>query len=125
MIFVAAVTAFSALAGGNAKIKIEEKSYDFGTIREADGEVSHDFVIENVGDAPLIITSANASCGCTTPIIPKEPIKSGEKAVIRVTYNPAGRPGEFDKTVSVKSNAKPPKFKLKITGTVAPKSKKK
>ena len=125
LIFIAVMTATSALAAGAPKIKVEDKSYDFGSIREADGEVSHDFVIENIGDSPLIITSANASCGCTTPVIPKEPVRKGEKATIRVTYNPSGRPGEFDKTVTVKSNAKPSKLKLKITGTVLPKSKKK
>lgn len=122
LIFVAVMTASSAFASGAPKIKLAEKSFDFGTIREADGEVSHDFVIENIGDSPLIITSASASCGCTTPLIPKEPVKKGEKATIRVTYNPAGRPGEFSKDITVRSNAKPSKFKLKITGTVLPKS---
>ncbi len=125
LIFVAVMTASSAFASGAPKIKLTEKSFDFGTIREADGEVSHDFVIENIGDSPLIITSASASCGCTTPLIPKEPVKKGEKATIRVTYNPAGRPGEFSKDITVRSNAKPSKFKLKITGTVLPKSKQK
>jgi len=125
LIFIAVMTATSAFAAGAPKIKVTEKSYDFGTIREADGEVSHDFVIENIGDSPLIIASARANCGCTTPIIPKEPIKKGEKATIRVTYDPAGRPGEFSKNIIVKSNAKPANLRLKITGTVLPKSKKK
>ena len=124
LVFMAILTVTSALAGGAPKVKIMEKSYDFGTIKESGGDVSHDFVIKNIGESPLIITSANASCGCTTPVIPKEPIKSGEEAIIRVTFNPSGRPGEFSKDITVRSNAKPSKFKLKIMGTVIPKSNK-
>ena len=124
LILLSVLAASTLFAAGNPKVKIAEKSYDFGTIREADGAVSHDFIIENIGESPLIITSASASCGCTTPIIPKKPIKAGERATIRVTYDPAGRPGEFSKDITVKSNGKASKFKLKITGTVLPKNKK-
>ncbi|MCM1504726.1 MAG: DUF1573 domain-containing protein [Muribaculum sp.] len=123
LIAVMLLSISTVLAGGTSKIKIPEKSFDFGNIQEADGPVSHEFIIENVGEAPLIVISANAQCGCTTPIIPKEPIKSGEKASINVTYNPSGRPGEFQKTITVKTNAKPNSFKLKISGVVIPKSK--
>ena len=124
LILLSVLAASTLFAAGNPKVKIAEKRYNFGPFREADGAVSHDFIIENIGESPLIITSASASCGCTTPIIPKKPIKAGERATIRVTYDPAGRPGEFSKDITVKSNGKPSKFKLKITGTVLPKNKK-
>jgi hypothetical protein len=32
------------------------------------------FSFENTGDAPLVIYSAEASCGCTQPGYPKEPV---------------------------------------------------
>jgi hypothetical protein len=63
-----------------------------------------------------------ASCGCTTPNWPKEPILPGAKSTITVTYNPAGRPGRFEKTITVTSNAEPATQLLKILGEVIPKT---
>ena len=59
--------------------------FDFGTIKEADGKVSHTFEVSNTGDMPLVITRVIASCGCTTPEWPKEPVAPGKKAQIKVT----------------------------------------
>ena len=74
-----ALVAIAAFAAAPV-ISFDSTTYDFGNIKEAAGPVSHDFVITNTGDAPLIIISATTSCGCTTPEIPKEPIKPGEKS---------------------------------------------
>ncbi len=60
-----------------------EESHDFGSINEGD-VVEHTFKFKNVGDAPLIISSATASCGCTVPEWPKEPIPVGEEGEIAV-----------------------------------------
>jgi len=96
-------------------------SYDFGTINENGGPVSHEFEFSNIGDAPLMIVNASASCGCTRPEFPKKPIAAGKKGKIKVTYLPAGRPGEFNKTVTLKTNAKKGrKVTLKIKGFVNP-----
>ena len=65
--------------------------------------------------------SATAECGCTKPVFPKQPIAPGKNGVIKVTYNPIGRPGAFDKVVTIKTNGKPGKVRLKIRGTVMPK----
>ena len=71
--------------------------------------------------APLSpFISATAACGCTKPKVPKQPVAPGDTAVVVVSYDPYGRPGEFNKTVTVKTNAKPSKLKLRITGTVIP-----
>lgn len=118
----AASLAMLAAAAASPAIKIDSQTHDFGNIREADGPVSHDFTFTNTGDAPLIIVSANASCGCTTPEIPKAPIKPGESATVKVTYNPLGRPGEFEKNIRVKTNLKE-RTSLKIKGVVIPKPK--
>lgn len=116
------VGSLAALAAG-PDIKIDKTVHDFGTIKEADGPVTHVFVITNTGDAPLIVISANAACGCTTPIIPREPIKPGESAEIKVKYDPKGRPGEFSKNVRVKLNTKDGRTSLKIKGVVVPEAK--
>jgi hypothetical protein len=78
--------------------------HDFGTIPEGP-DVTHEFRFRNSGNAPLIISNANANCGCTSPIFPKEPIAPGKTGKISVTYHTAGHPGNFEKFVFVTSNA--------------------
>ncbi|RHJ86570.1 DUF1573 domain-containing protein [Parabacteroides sp. AM08-6] len=107
-----------ASAEKKAVISAKETSYDFGTIKEADGKVSHTFKIENTGDKPLVITRVIASCGCTTPEWTKEPIAPGKTGEITITYNPKGRVAPFTKTVSVYSNGKVGSFILTIRGVV-------
>ncbi|MBQ9077492.1 MAG: DUF1573 domain-containing protein [Muribaculaceae bacterium] len=101
-----------------------EKSYDFGTIKEENGPVSHEFEFKNTGDSPLVIISASASCGCTRPEYPIEPIRPGKSGKIKVTYNPAGRPGEFDRSIKLRTNVKGKRFVLKISGVTIPKEEK-
>ena len=110
----------AAYASG-PKLVIGENTHNFGMIREADGPVTFEFVLENQGDKPLVISSAKSQCGCTVPKIPKQPIRPGESAKISVTYDPAGRPGEFVKTIRVRTNEKGKSTLLKISGTVVPK----
>ena len=104
-----------------AQIKFEQTTFDFGNIRETGGPVSHEFEFTNTGTEPLKINSARAECGCTKPEYPKEEIAPGETGVIKVTYNPKGRPGGFTKVVTVRSTGNPGKVNLKIRGTVVPK----
>src|SRR6185295_4239034 len=85
--------------------KFEEETFDFGTIKQND-VVNHDFAFTNTGKEPIIISQAQGSCGCTVPTWPKEPIGPGQKAVIKVTFNSAGKMGMQDKTVTLTSNAK-------------------
>ena len=101
-----------------AAISAPEEQFDFGTIKEADGPVTHAFTLKNVGNAPLVITRASASCGCTKPKFSTEPIAPGKSTKIEVTYNPAGRPGQFVKSVAVYSNGKEGAFILRIKGVV-------
>ena len=108
----------------NKKVKAKaiamftEKNHDFGYIKEEKGAVSHDFEFENVGDEPLIILSATASCGCTRPEYPTKPIKPGKKGKIKVTFSPIGRPGPFRKEIRVKTNARNKVVRLHIEGSV-------
>ncbi len=104
-----------------ALMSFVEKTHDFGTIKEADGPVSYEFEFKNTGNSPLVIVSASASCGCTRPEYPKEPVKPGKSGKIKVTYNPAGRPGEFDRSIKLKTNVKGKRYVLKITGVTIPK----
>lgn len=102
-------------------ITFEKTTHDFGKINEADGRVTTVFEFTNEGMVPLVLTNVRASCGCTTPKWTREPIEPGAKGNITVTYNPNGRPGRFQKTVTVTSNATEPTTKLYIKGEVIPK----
>lgn len=120
--FFIAMLSLTAFAGKTPKLVVEQRVHDFGNVKENGGIVSHDFTIKNTGKSPLVILSARASCGCTVPEIPKEPIKPGGTAVVKVSFDPKGRPGEFNKSIQVKSNDA--KVTLKISGVVIPASKK-
>ena len=104
-------------------ISFTETVHDFGTVKESGGPVSVEFPFSNTGKANLVIYEAKAECGCTTPEYPNAPVAPGKTGKIKVTYNPLGRPGAFDKVITVKTNGNPGKVRLKIRGTVTPKNK--
>lgn len=107
-----------AQSGKQAKIEAKVSEHDFGTIKEADGNVSYTFEIKNAGEAPLVITRVMSSCGCTTPSFSREPIAPGKTGQVTVTYNPTGRVYPFVKTISVYSNGKEGPLVLTIKGEV-------
>ena len=94
----------------------ENETIDYGTIPHS-AEGKREFVFVNNGNKPLIITNAQGSCGCTVPSFPKEPIAPGAKAVIGVKYD-TKRPGAFNKTVTITSNASATPKVLTIKGTI-------
>ena len=102
-------------------ITFEKTEHDFGKINESDGRVSTVFSFKNEGMAPLVLSNVRASCGCTTPTWTKEPIEPGQTGSITVTYNPNGRPGRFQKTVTITSNATEATTRVYIKGEVIPK----
>ena len=98
-------------------IKFEESVYDFGTISQGE-KVKHTYFFKNTGKSPLIIHSAQGSCGCTIPEWPKEPIQPGEEGKIEVSFNSEYKSGHQEKMVTILANTKPTKTFLKITGEV-------
>jgi hypothetical protein len=77
--------------------------HNFGNIKAGD-VLSHDFEFTNTGKTPLIISSAAASCGCTVPDYPHEPIAPGKTGVLTVKFNSEGKSGHQEKTVNVQAN---------------------
>lgn len=100
------------------KAYFPEKSHDFGAFFEDDGYAKCRFAVVNTGSSPLVIMSARATCGCTIPDYPRQAIEPGDSAYISVIYDPAGRPGRFNKSVIVETNASSSKTRLDITGVV-------
>lgn len=97
--------------------------HNFGQITEEGGSVSYSFEIINGGTSPLIISRVATSCGCTTPEWTKEPIAPMGKGVIKAIYDPKGRPGPFNKTITVFTNVNPAGTVLTIRGQVTPRKK--
>lgn len=114
----AQTTATDVKADG-PKITFTETTFDYGNIPQS-VPAKHEFKFTNTGKQPLLITSANASCGCTVPEYTKEPIMPGKTGVITVIYN-AANPGNFTKTVTVRTNASEENVVLTIRGNVVDK----
>lgn len=101
-------------------LRFDATEWDFGTIAEADGKVTHRFGFANSGGRPVAVIDAAAACGCTVPAYSKRPVLPGERAEIAVTFDPTNRPGRFDKIVSVFTSERSDPIRLRITGRVTP-----
>ena len=101
------------------EIYFDNTTYNFGEI-EYNSAGTCEFTFKNTGKEALLLTNVKASCGCTTPTWPKEPIEMGKTGTIVVKYNTKIK-GAFTKTIRVYSNAKTNLVTLKITGTVVDK----
>ncbi len=98
-------------------VQMIDSVYNFGKI--TDGEkVEFSFRFKNTGNKPLIVSNATASCGCTVPEKPEEPIKPGETGFIKVVFDSKGRVGDVHKEVTVTSNAYPAFPLLALKGQV-------
>ena len=98
-------------------VQIIDSVYDFGKVTDGD-KVQFSFRFKNTGKNTLIVSEATASCGCTVPEKPEEPIKPGETGFIKVIFNSQGRVGNVVKAVTVTSNAYPPFPVLELKGEV-------
>lgn len=97
-----------------------ERQHDFGVILEENGKVSCSIRLVNTGDESLLIIKAQAACGCTGVNYPEAPIQPGDTALVGISYNPSGRPGEFSKEVLIHTNTVPKRTTLEIIGNVIP-----
>lgn len=97
-------------------VKFKELSYDFGKIKKG-VPVTHDFAFANVSDKAVIIESASATCGCTTPKWPEQPISKGKAEKITAGFN-AQAVGPFNKSIYVKVAGAETPVEIKITGEV-------
>ena len=108
-----------AVAQQKAEIKFDKLTHNFGSFSEKDPVQECTVTFTNVGQAPLVINQAVASCGCTVPSYPKAPIKPGEKGEIKITYNGKGKfPGHFKKTITIRTNATTEMTRLYVEGVM-------
>ncbi len=124
--FISAILLFVIAVGANAQsadttlvIQFASVVHDYGTIQQgSDGGC--EFTFENKGKTPLVLSNVRASCGCTVPTWPREPILPGSTGVIKVMYN-TNSIGNFNKSITVTSNAKNSNVNLSIKGNVVAK----
>ncbi len=116
-------TEANGLADKLPKIQFEKdaQGLDFGDLTEGQA-VEHTFKFKNTGEFPLIINNVVASCGCTIPQWPRDPIGPNESNAIKVRFNTKGKRGPQHKTVTVYANTDPAYSEIKFTATIyAPK----
>ena len=107
----------AVMAQKPAQIKFDKTTHNFGSFSENEPKVSCSFTFTNIGEQPLVINQAIASCGCTVPEYTKTPIQPGEKGEIKVTYNGTGKfPGHFKKSITVRTNGAIEMTRLYIEG---------
>lgn len=97
----------------------EKTVHDFGVIDQNAAQKTV-FKFTNTGEAPLVITSASSTCGCTVPKKPEKAIAPGETGELLVRFNGAGT-NQVTKTVTVRSNTAQGTQTLTIKAFVNPK----
>lgn len=100
----------------------QDTLFHFGEVNEGD-IVTREFRFTNIGTAPLLITNATSSCGCTIPEWPREPVPPDSSGVILVKFNTLDRTGAQTKEVSIFANTIPNQSKLVLAGRVEPNKK--
>ena len=99
-------------------LKFVRTRIDFGTVRKKDSPTRVNFEFQNAGDVPLVIHKVDVSCGCMEVDFPKEPTMPGQKGTVTIVIDTKDRPGAFNKTLFVKSNANEDVILLRVLGQI-------
>ena len=103
----------------STEVQLIDSVFNFGIINEGD-KVERSFKFRNTGKNALVISNATASCGCTVPEKPEQPVKPGETGIIKVVFNSQGKEGHQEKTITVTANTFSSFPYLKLVGDVTP-----
>jgi hypothetical protein len=103
----------------NKQLQFREETFDFGAVAEDKGPVTHEFLFTNNSSRPVKILTVQASCGCTTPGWSKEPVPPGKNGFVQASFNPKGRPGFFNKSLTVTTDLEANPVILQIKGQVS------
>ena len=104
-------------SGKEAVITFDKMEHEFGKILQGE-VVTYSFHFTNTGNAPLLITNVNTSCGCTVGDFPHEPIKPGQDGFIKATYDSKGHHGFQSRVLTVSSNTNPSTTTLRFKADV-------
>lgn len=120
ILFIFSFLFSSTLFGQTLQITFKEYIYDFGFIRESEGKVFHNFSFVNDNNFTIEIEEIKTACGCMAPYVSKKVFTPGESGIIKIEYDPTGRPGKFIKSIELKISGNNVKqlFYLNIKGNV-------
>jgi Protein of unknown function (DUF1573) len=113
---------FFATAGYGQQLeplRFLEEIHDFGYVDQDAGPATYSFQFFNTSSRPIKILSVQASCGCTTPDWTRDPVASGASGFIEASFNPKGRPGYFNKSLTVTTDFDSNPIILQIKGQVS------
>ena len=98
--------------------KWTKTTHEFGEIKHK-APVTFEFEFINNGQAPLVISDVEGSCGCTVTEYSQDPILPGKPGKIKTTFDAAAL-GKFHKTIKVVANVEGGPEYLYVQGTVVP-----
>ena len=104
-VLVSFVAAVSLAQEPSQSLVFEERVFNFGTINERDGKVTHTFYFKNNGTQPVEMGEVNTGCGCLVNSASKGPVKPGERTGITITFDPSYKSGFFSKEILVFSES--------------------
>lgn len=96
----------------------DSNTYDFGVVNALDGPVVHDFQVTNAGSCPMVISEAEAACGCITTQLPDHAVEPGDSTTIRVTFDPRVQSGAVLKFVYFNINCPEGEWRVSLQGEV-------
>src|SRR5262245_10951284 len=85
----------------STSLVFEERVFNFGTINEKDGKVSHTFYFKNTSKTPVTIGDVNTGCSCVGNVLRKGPVKPGERASLAITFDPSYKSGFVSKEIFI------------------------
>jgi hypothetical protein len=100
-------------------LRSQEEIHDFGYVDQEAGPVNYSFQFANVSNRPVKILNVQASCGCTTPDWTKDAVAPGSTGFIQASFNPKGRPGYFNKSLTITTDFDSNPLVLQIKGQVS------
>ena len=105
--------AFAEIPAPAPRVKLATSDWNFGAIL-ADRIISHIFIIENTGQADLVLSAENTSCQCTTATFiikdsPKETaddvtVPKGGEARLEVSLDTKNKIGQVQNAVFITTN---------------------
>jgi hypothetical protein len=120
LILVGVLCVHQGFSQDTLSMKFNEGIFDFRTIRNQNVPVSHKFEFINDGNKSFLIDSVYASCGCAAAEWVRDSVPPGEKGYVTAIFNPLNRPGSFNKSLTVISNAQQSPKLIFIKGIVQP-----
>lgn len=114
----AVLSVLISVSDADAAVRWLASEYDFGAFPEAGGKRSGEVRFVNEGPEPTMINRVRLSCGCTSESHTEGIINPGDTAFVQFTYNPAGRPGRFEKTIKVYTGTDNDLITIRMRGTV-------